>query len=395
MRSNASCPNCDSAGISVFFELQQVPAHSVLLMPTRESALGYPKGDIRLGFCDTCGFISNVAFDPGLNEYSSRYEETQGFSATFNAFARNLAAGLIERYDLHGKDLIEIGCGKGEFLTLLCEMGHNRGIGFDPSYVSDRTTSEIKDRVTFVTDFYSEKYAGYRADFICCKMTLEHIDRTAEFVRMVRRSIGNRPDTIVFFQVPDVSRVLRDIAFWDVYYEHCSYFSAGSLARLFRSSGFDIVDLRRDYDDQYLMIEARPGSGAGDTFPAMEDDLVALEAGVQYYAAECRHRLDRWKTYLQACKREGQRVVLWGSGSKGVAFLTTLGIQDEIEYTVDINPYKHGTFMAGTGQEIVAPEFLREYQPHIVIIMNPIYEDEIRQYLGILGLNAEIVSIDR
>ncbi|HEX9438451.1 MAG TPA: SAM-dependent methyltransferase, partial [Roseiflexaceae bacterium] len=113
--------------MSVFFELQQVPAHSVLLMPTRENALGYPKGDIRLGFCDTCGFISNVAFDPGLNEYSSRYEETQGFSATFNAFARNLAAGLIERYDLHGKDLIEIGCGKGEFLTLLCEMGDNRG----------------------------------------------------------------------------------------------------------------------------------------------------------------------------------------------------------------------------------------------------------------------------
>jgi hypothetical protein len=50
-------------------------------------------------------------------------------------------------------------------------------------------------------------------------------------------------------------------------------------------------------------------------------------------------------------------VVLWGGGSKGVAFLTTLGQSlDDIAYAVDINPIKHGTFMAGTGQEIIAPE---------------------------------------
>ena len=44
---------------------------------------------------------------------------------------------------------------------------------------------------------------------------------------MVRRAIGDRLDTVVLFELPDVERVLREVAFWDVYYEHCSYFTLG------------------------------------------------------------------------------------------------------------------------------------------------------------------------
>jgi len=65
-------------------------------------------------------------------------------------------------------------------------------------------------------------------------MTLEHIADTADFIKMVRGSLQDSPSTDVFFQVPDVLRVLEEEAFWDIYYEHCSYFSIGSLARLFR-----------------------------------------------------------------------------------------------------------------------------------------------------------------
>jgi hypothetical protein len=89
-------------------------------------------------------------------------------------------------------------------------------------------------------------------------------------------------------------------------------------------------------------------------------------------------------------KRDGRRVVLWGGGSKAVAFLTTLGVQDEIEYAVDINPYKHGTFLAGGGQKIVAPCFLQEYKPDTIVIMNPIYRDEIQLTLAAMGLYPEI-----
>ena len=125
-------------------------------------------------------------------EYSTDCEESQQFSPTFNEFSRRLAKYLIEKYDLHYKEIMEIGCGKGEFLTLLCDLGENRGVGFDPAYVKARDTSKTAERITFIQDFYSEKYAGYQADFVCCKMTLEHIHPTAQFVSMVRRAIGDR-----------------------------------------------------------------------------------------------------------------------------------------------------------------------------------------------------------
>ena len=57
---------------------------------------------------------------------------------------------------------------------------------------------------------------------------------------------------------------------------------------------------------------------------------------------------------------KGKRVIAWGSGSKCVAFLTTLGVKDEVDYIVDINPFRHGKFIPDAGKEIMAPEFLKE-----------------------------------
>ncbi|MDY6989586.1 MAG: class I SAM-dependent methyltransferase [Thermodesulfobacteriota bacterium] len=390
---NGKCPSCHSSRISIFYEKRQVPAHSVLLFPSRNEATNYVKGDIVLGFCQKCGFISNVAFNPDLHEYSEKCEETQGFSPTFNAFSKKLAGRLIEKYDLREKDILEIGCGKGEFLTLLCQMGRNRGVGFDPAYVSERYDSDVKEETTFIKDFYSEKYSHCKADFICCKMTLEHIYETAGFVKMVRSSIENRLDTVVFFQIPEVTRILRDCAFEDIYYEHCSYFSAGSLGRLFRRSDFHVMGLETDYDGQYLMIDAMASDGA--PFPPLpvEDDLKELAVLVERFPEKLERKTSRWNDLLRSFHAEGKRAVLWGSGSKAVSFLTTLDIDDEIEFVVDINPYRQGTYMAGTGHEIVSPDFLKEYRPHVVIIMNAVYKDEIGGDLAKMGLTPEILSL--
>jgi hypothetical protein len=91
-------------------------------------------------------------------------------------------------------------------------------------------------------------------------MTLEHIAPTGDFVGTLRRAIGDRTGTLVFFQVPDTTRILADCAFEDIYYEHCSYFSPGSLARLFRHAGFEVLALSTEYQDQYLTIDLPAGS---------------------------------------------------------------------------------------------------------------------------------------
>lgn len=388
------CPNCKQASMSVFYKNDKVPVHSVLLMHSRYQALNYPKGNIHLALCRNCGFISNVAFDPALHDYSEEYEATQSYSPTFNKFNRQLAERLIDTYDLHEKTIIEIGCGHGEFLILLCDMGPNKGVGFDPAYLEDRIQHPAKQRITFVQDFYSEKYADVRGDFLVCKMTLEHISDTADFIATVRKSIGDQVGTRIFFQIPNASYVLRDVAFWDIYYEHCSYFSKISLASLFLQSGFDITDLFTGYDDQYLMIEARAVYGPGRIDQSLAPMLDQLVEDVSYFAVNVQQRIDAWRSMLDALAQDARKVVLWGSGSKGVSFLTTLGVTDEIEYIVDINPNKHGTYMAGTGHEIVGPDFLQTYQPEVVIIMNPVYLGEISHQLADLGLSPEILTVE-
>jgi hypothetical protein len=85
-------------------------------------------------------------------------------------------------------------------------------------------------------------------------------------------------------------------------------------------------------------------------------------------------------------------VAIWGAGSKGVSFLTTLGVEREVAYAVDINPHKHDKYMAATGQRVVSPESLRDQPPDLVIAMNPIYLDEIGARLAAMDLHPELVA---
>lgn len=392
-RPNVACPNCGARGVTTFYAVENIPVHSCLLMPSRKAALEYPKGNLELGFCRACAFVFNALFDASVHEYSTRYEETQGFSATFNNFARSLAQDLIDKHDLRGKTILEIGCGKGEFLTLLCQLADNRGIGIDPGYIPERTEDKAASRIEFIQDFYSDKHADLAADFICCRHTLEHIAPTGEFMKTLRRTIGDQPNTTVFFELPDVYRVLREGAFWDIYYEHCTYFSLGSLARLFRHTGFNVTELETAYDDQYLLITALPADGPTSPRLDSENDLAAMTDAVTRFQKVGFAVTEKWRRRISDILSRGEKVVLWGSGSKGVAFLTTLGLTDQIQYVVDINPYRHNHFMPGSGQEIVSPEFLADYKPEHVIVMNPIYCREIQSDLDRIGVKASIHAV--
>ncbi|MCG8442653.1 MAG: class I SAM-dependent methyltransferase [Caulobacterales bacterium] len=389
------CPACNDGVMEVFYEVPAIPTNSCILLDSEGEAKGFPTGEMKLGFCPSCGFIFNTAFDITKTEYSGRYEETQAYSGTFNKFHTALAERLISKHDLRDKDVMEIGCGKGEFLMLLAELGGNRGVGVDPGVHVDRISGAAAERMKFIPDFYSEKYADHKVDFLACKMTLEHIPEAEDFISTVRRGLGDQHDAVVFFQIPEALRILRVCAFEDVYWEHCAYFSPGSLARLFRRAGFDVTDLDIEYGEQYLTIEARPrapGAAPNAELP-LEDDLEELRSLVASFPQRCGAKLTEWRERLDAAKDAGKKVVLWGSGSKAVSFLTTLGLDGHIEYVTDINPYRHDHYMPKTGQRIVDPKWLAEYKPDLVVVMNAIYEDEIRKDLADMGLSPEVVSL--
>src|SRR5690242_14611200 len=173
--SQRICKSCGAGDMRVFYEIRGVPVHSCMLLPTREEALAFPQGDLALGYCSHCGFISNLLFDGRLQNYAPGYEEQQSFSERFNEFASGLATRLLDRYDLRGKTRVEVGCGKGDFRVLMCELGQWHRIGIDPSFIPGRMESPAGDQVRFIQDFYSERYADITGDMILCRHTLEHI----------------------------------------------------------------------------------------------------------------------------------------------------------------------------------------------------------------------------
>jgi hypothetical protein len=380
--SDKICPSCHTTSLQHFYTVTNIPTQSNLLMSSREEAMTYPKGDLTLCACSTCGFITNTSFNPATQEHSTRYEATQAHSPTFSAFAKSLAQRWIDRYHLHGKTILEIGCLNGEFVSTLCILADTKGVGIDPVLDPSRTP-DTAGRVQFIKDFYSEKYANLPADFICCRHTLEHIAIPYDFLTTIRNTIGHRTDVTVCFEVPDVERVLQEGAFWDLYYEHCSYFTPASFASIFDRTGFQVLDQRREFDDQYLILDASPKAHRSAVGPNTPTPVKPFES-------TCSAQLKKWHEIIDSA----EKIALWGSGSKAVGFLSTLDIShDQIPFVVDINPHKQNTFLPGTAQEIIPPLKLVDYEPDLIIAMNPVYRNEIQQDLNRMNLRADLLTL--
>lgn len=370
-----------------------MPVHVGVLWSTQDAARRCPKGDMRMAFCPVCGFVSNTAFDPALINYYQTYDNALHHSPFFQAFEESLVDGLIERYALRQKDIIEIGCGNGHFLALLCERGKNRGIGFDPSYDPGHVDPLARDHVEFIKDHYSTEYAGIQADLVCCRQVLEHMQDPTELLDIVRAALSGRRSTVVYFDVPNALMALRDLSIWDLTYEHCSYFTEASLRYLFSSLGFEILSVREAYHGQFLTLEARCSDEPVAVDPPRSDEIDVFSHCVANFSRHFSERRLSARANIEHLARLGKRIVIWGGGARTVAFFNIIGIGDEVRCIVDINKRKQGTYLAGTGHSIVPPEMLVDVQPDVVLIVNAIYQDEIKASVQELGLVADVISV--
>lgn len=382
-QANDACPACGAADLTPFYRADQIPTQSCRLSRNPASAAAWPRADLELALCSACGFITNRLFDAAQVAYDAAYEDQQCYSATFDDFARGLAQRLMDRHDLRGRSILDIGCGKGDFLRLLCELGDNTGIGIDPAVIPQRQQGAVAGRITWLRDTYGPQHADLDFDWVCCRHTLEHIHPVRTFLATLRAAIGER-DVGVFFEVPDAGRVLAQASFEDIYYEHCSYFTAGALARLFRRCGFRIQHLYRGFGDQYLMVEARPVEDQErDSIANEEESPAQCREAVAAFRSDVVDKLERRREQVRAFSRSP--FAIWGSGSKCVSFLCAFDWEGA-PTVVDINPHRHGLYLPGSAIRIEPPDVLREKPPSWVLAMNSQYREEIEAHLQAMGL---------
>jgi SAM-dependent methyltransferase len=358
--------------------------HIGVLHPSRESALQCPAGPIALAHCAGCDLVFNPDFDSNRVAYSQRYDNSLFFSPTFQKYSWKTARRLIDTYDIRGKRVLEIGAGSGDFLRLLVETGDNQGIGIDPA---SRTESSGSTSIVFLAEPFEQHHLAAAPDLICSRYVLEHLPRPLELLSTIRKGLESPSKTVLYFEVPHAFLVLRNLSIWDIIYEHCAYYTPLALANLFRRAGFGVLRIEETYGGQFIAVDASP-----DREPPVAVTVNSSEETqrlISEFEVHYRTRVESWRQRVEQLSASRSRVILWGAGAKGVSLLNLLPMGELVSYVVDVNPAKHGCYVPGTGQPIMAPEHVRKSPPELVILTNPLYEAEIRQQIASLGVETE------
>jgi hypothetical protein len=209
-------------------------------------------------------------------------------------------------------------------------------------------------------------------------------------MRTVRRAIGKQKETVAIFLVPNGEQILRNVAFQDITYEHCSYFTKESLSYLFRSCAFEVLTVEA-YEEDYLLIEAKPISKP-DSTPPKAEERIAIRDRIGDFAKHSRGMIGHWQNKLVEFQAEKKRVVVWGTDSHAITFMATVPAARQIEFVVDEDPRKMNLHIPN-GQRIVAPDFLQMYQPDAVIVINPLDYMHIQSMLNKLSVPAELLPL--
>lgn len=379
-----NCPVCASSSRRAVTTVVDVPGFCNVLYDTAAEAKAAPRGDIELVMCSDCGLAYNAAFDEALLAYSPEYENSLHFSSAFQTYAEELAERLVATYEIRDGRVIEIGPGSGDFLSMVCKRGGNVGVGYDPSHDPERAPDH--DGITIEVAPYPTT-RSVDASLVCSRHVLEHLTEPSALVGGIRQSLVEGSSPVVYHEVPDATYMLEEVAIWDLIYEHVSYFAEPTMRFMHERAGYQVLATGRSFGNQYLWIDAAPGE-VDYAAPSL-DELFELADG---FSAAASARMDEWAERTAEMVETGPTVI-WGSGSKGVQFLNAVPSADELVAAVDINPRKHGRFVPGTGQPVVSPDSLRRLDVRNVIVMNPLYRDEIARSVRDLGVDATVISM--
>jgi len=327
-----------------------VPVMQNRLYALREEAMRCAVAPLELVVEPKSGLVHNAKFDPCLLAYTEKYNNEQSLSPMFAHHMESVAT-IIGGHLKAGDRVIEIGCGKGAFLRMLRKSGID-ATGLDPAYEGDDP---------FIQKRVFEVDSGMEADFLVLRHVLEHIPNPNRFLRDI--ALANRHRGCIFIEVPDLSWIIKHRACYDIFYEHCNYFTASSLSAQFER----VIEGADFFGGQYLWVIAdlesvaeRPASNrpAPDLSP-LREELTELISRLSPF----------------------NKRFVWGAGAKGVTLAYLLShTTAPIDYLIDINPRKQGCFSPVSGTPIISPDAARALfrEGDVVLIMNPNYRSEIQ-----------------
>ena len=319
------------------------------------AALAHEKGvDLDICQCTGCGLVQLS------NEPVPYYREViraAAVSEVIKVSKTRQFADFLQKYSLHGRKILEIGCGRGEFLSLLSPLEITAyGLEYSESAVAECVKNGLH-----VSQGYLDRNAGVLAngpfDAFLLLMFLEHMPEPNVALRAIYDNLADNAVGLV--EVPNFDMVLRSKLFSEFIGDHLLYFTKETLQTTLQFNGFDMMEYDEVRGDYVISVVVKKRNRLN--ISHFHDFQVKIKTEIDSYLNKFAEK----------------RVAVWGAGHQALAIIALTGIAGRIRYVVDSAPFKQGKYTPATHLPIVAPEALHSDQVDAVIVMAASYSDEV------------------
>ncbi len=324
------------------------------------NTLGLDKGeDLDVGQCGACGLVQL------MNEPVSYYKEViraTAFSAEMREFRLTQFKHWVEKYQLENQSILEVGCGKGEYLSLLngvCMDAH--GLEYAPASVEHCMNLGLNVSQGYLGDedplvLNTMQFKG----FICLNF-MEHWPNPATSLRHLTERLTD--GAIGLMEVPNFDMIIERGLFSEFIADHLLYFTQTTLRTLLESNGFEVLECKPVWHDYILSAVVRKRRVTNlDFFNQFKLDITS----------QIKHYISRFPS---------KKIAVWGAGHQSLAVIALAELSDQLAYVIDSAPFKQGKYTPATHLPIVPPNQLTKEPVEAIIVMAASYSDEIAQLI--------------
>lgn len=395
------CRHCARALDLVLADLGTSPPSNAYLLPADLNGpeAWYP---LRVLVCTYCWLVQTQDFAKAEQLFSPDYAYFSSFSSSWLAHARAYVTASIARFNLGpGHRVVEVAANDGYLLQYVKEAGI-ACLGVEPT-ASTAAAARAKG-IDVVERFFGETLArellaqGHAADLMVANNVLAHVPDINDFLTGFKVLL--KPSGTATFEFPHLLPLVQKGYFDTLYHEHFSYLSLTAMTAIFSANGLTVVDVEelgthggslRLYARRTDALAQAPGQAPGQAPTQRVADLLETErlAGVttpdfyvhlQAHAEQVAHALLK---FLVEARQAGKRVVAYGAAAKGNTLLNFAGVRSHLlEYVVDLNPAKQGTYLPGSRIPVVDECRLRADRPDYILLLPWNLDREVCQQLS-------------
>jgi 2-polyprenyl-3-methyl-5-hydroxy-6-metoxy-1,4-benzoquinol methylase len=313
--------------------------------------------------CSGCGLVQ-LSNEPV--PYYKDVIRAAAFSDEMTDFRKRQFNEFIQKYSLEGKKIIEVGCGRGEYLSLIEQSGADAyGLEHSEESVRQCIKTGLKVFQGFIdSDAYRLDYAPFDA-FIILNF-LEHLPDPNSTLRGIYNNLTD--DAVGIVEVPNFDMNLRHKLFSEFIGDHLFYFTGETLNTLLQLNGFEIIDYNEVWHEYIISAVVKK---------RRKLDLLEFHT----HRAKLKNEIEEYMHHFK-----NKKVAIWGAGHQALAIISLLNLSDKIKYVVDSAPFKQGKYTPATHVRIVSPDTLNSEPVDAVIIIAASYSDEVA---GIIRKNFD------